>query len=74
MSWEDNTENEYLAGQVAPAGHYLRIDAPWAKPIILTSADRLPASLNSRVAAYFPLPTFPTGSALQALLKDKPAR
>lgn len=42
----------YLAGTVAPAGKYVRVEATWRPPIELLCSDYLPASLDGSVAHY----------------------
>ena len=45
----------YTAGQVAPAGHYVRIDSHPDVQVVLTEPGFLPASLDGHVAVYWRL-------------------
>ncbi len=49
---EDWQDSIFSAGQFAPAGHYLRVDAAGHRVVILPGEDVLPASHDGRVAEY----------------------
>jgi hypothetical protein len=51
-------EGEFLAGHVAPPGHYVRVDVVNGRRIILERAGPLPASLDGSIAVYARLSTF----------------
>lgn len=52
---EDAQEGFYLAGELAPPGLYQRVGG--GEPVRLISTERLPASLDGRVACYTRLHT-----------------
>jgi hypothetical protein len=43
---------EFVAGHRAPPGRYIRVDAPDARPIVLSDGELLPASCDGTVAIY----------------------
>lgn len=49
---EDWQDSIFSAGQVAPAGHYLRVDVVGHQVVILLEENVLPASLDGRIAEY----------------------
>jgi hypothetical protein len=42
----------YVAGHVAPAGRYRRVEPPSGREVVLDRSGVLPASLDGRVAVY----------------------
>jgi hypothetical protein len=56
LEWDEYGLPLYPPGIVVPPGRYVRDDRPWAPPLVLEQADRLPASLDGRRARYARLP------------------
>lgn len=54
-----DTGELYVAGHVAPAGRYRRVDPPDARTLVLEREDTLPGSLDGHVALYEKLPEAP---------------
>ncbi len=49
---DDLEDDLFSAGEVAPAGRYQRVDVVWGRTVVLDGEDRLPASLDGRVALH----------------------
>ena len=60
-----DTEELYVAGHVAPAGRYRRVDPPDARTVVLEREDILPGSLDGHVALYTKLPEAPPSFLLK---------
>jgi hypothetical protein len=52
MNAEEHGVNLWRAGDVVPAGTYLRVDDDSFRVVILEQEDRLPASYDGHVALY----------------------
>lgn len=60
-----DVDDLYLAGHDAPPGRYRRVDPPDGRTLVLEREERLPGSLDGRVALYVRLPESPPGFLLR---------
>jgi hypothetical protein len=55
---ESSEDGEFLAGHIAPPGHYVRVDVANGRRITLERPGPLPASLDGSIAVYARLSTY----------------
>ncbi|MCL5256576.1 MAG: hypothetical protein M1319_02130 [Chloroflexi bacterium] len=50
--YNEDGEMLFVAGDEAPAGHYVRVDVAQSREVLLKARDFLPASHDGHVAVY----------------------
>jgi hypothetical protein len=68
MFSEEYQTHVWKAGEIAPAGIYVRMDKPSYRTVILDSEGPLPATFDGHVALYRILPKIDAKHAEQRLM------
>ena len=56
MQFEERQMSLWKAGEIAPAGTYVRVDDCSYRAVTLEQAGPLPATFDGHVALYYPAP------------------